>query len=214
VRTAALALLFACSTLLSNSARAADWIEWHWGSLDQPCAGDCAAMVFAGSQVNTHLQPIVFKAIPPWRWDVGDGGFVGTTVSRRMATLFHFVDLEPEIGFGKRFGDMDEAEVWAALYVRFTDFPWNHIVYTTMAVATGLNYASGISDWERQTSVRGGGSPNHLMHYFSPEITFASPKRKDLELVIRMHHRSGLYGVLNNAGSGAQYITAGVRWRF
>jgi hypothetical protein len=128
-----------------------------------------------------------------------------------VATLFSIIDIEPEVGIAKRFGNAHEAEIWAALYFRFTAFPWNHIVYTTAAVSTGLNYASGISDWER--FIAGKAAPQRLLHYFSPELTFALPEHKNVELVLRLHHRSGVYGLISRI-AGAQYATAGVRWRF
>jgi hypothetical protein len=109
---------------------------------------------------------------------------------------------------------MHEAEIWAALYFRFTAFPWDHIVYTTIAFATGLNYASRISDWERAVAGKAVPGGSRLLHYFSPELTFAWPDRKDIELVIRIHHRSGAYGFVSRVDSGAQYTTVGLRWRF
>ncbi len=38
------------------------------------------------------------------------------------------------------------------MYVRYTAFPWNKYLYTTFALSTGLNYATGISDFEKKNS--------------------------------------------------------------
>jgi hypothetical protein len=52
------------------------------------------------------------------------------------------------------------------------------------------------------------------MHFFSPEITLAAPSRPSVELVLRFHHRSGVWGLVSDAWGGAQYASVGVRVRF
>ena len=52
------------------------------------------------------------------------------------------------------------------------------------------------------------------MHFFSPEITFAAPSRPNVELVLRFHHRSGVFGLVSDAWGGAQYASVGLRVRF
>ena len=45
----------------------------------------------------------------------------------------------PEAGLGQQFGAQDETEVWAALYLRYRGFPWDHVLVTSFAISTGLN---------------------------------------------------------------------------
>ena len=60
----------------------------------------------------------------------------------------------------------------------------------------------------------------NLLAYFSPEVTLRLKQLPGAELAVRIHHRSGgrdfilgpLFG--SDQGGGAQYLTAGVRWRF
>jgi len=199
-----------------TSASASEWIDWRWRSLDQPCNGDCGVAVYGGPLVDTAMTRIFLtKGIPPWGWDYGKGGIVAGTASRKLVTLFGVFDLEPEIGVGQRFGSMRETELWAAIYVRFTGFPWNNYLYTTVAVSTGLTYASGISAEEtRRADVRVAPPGARLLHYFSPEITFALPEHRELELLFRFHHRSGAYCALSCFTGGAHYGTVGLRYRF
>lgn len=211
------ALVCVCvAVVTASSAQASEQAasgnaNWHWRDPSQPCNGDCAIMIFAGRAVDTNVQDIFFKEIGPWNWHYDDGGIVGATASRRIATLFQILDIEAEVGAAKRFGDMDEGEVWGAMYVRFTDFPWNNFLYTTLALSTGLNYATGISDFEKRASELNPPGGTHVMHYFSPELTFALPNHKDRQLVLRLHHRSGAYGIVSGAFSGASYLTVGLR---
>ena len=83
---------------------------------------------------------------------------------------------------------------------------------TTFAISTGLNWASDVTDVEQDRANDGEGS--RWMHFFSPEFTFALPSRPNTELLLRFHHRSGVFGVVSDAWGGAQYATVGVRVRF
>ena len=67
----------------------------------------------------------------------------------------------------------------APFYVRWTAFPWNSFIHTTLGMSTGLSYATGISDFERAHSQLNPPNGTHVQHYFSPELTFALPEHKD-----------------------------------
>ncbi len=211
------ALIFSCVIVFtSGSTQASDQgapgrLDWHWRKPLQPCNGDCAFMVFAGKSVNSNVQDIFFKAISPTAWDYGAGGIVGATFTRRIATVFHAFDIEAEIGAAKRFGDQHEGEFWGAMYVRFTAFPWNNFIYTTLGLSTGVNYATGISDFEKAHSGLNPPEGTQIQHYFSPELTFALPDRRERQLVLRLHHRSGAYGIVSGAASGSTYLSVGLR---
>ena len=188
--------------------------DWKWTSWDQPCQGNCSAMVFGGPYVKNSMTQIFLEDfIPPWDWKYGGGGLVGFALSRKLVSIYDTVDIEPEIGIAQRFGNQDQTEVWGAFYLRYHRFPWNDYLYTTIAVSTGLNYASGISSEEKRRA--GSGSDgSRLLHYLAPEITFALPEHPNAELVFRFHHRSGAYGLISDAEGGSHYGTVGLRLRF
>jgi hypothetical protein len=82
----------------------------------------------------------------------------------------------------------------------------------SVAVSTGLNWASQVTDVEQERAKDDEGS--RVMHFFAPEFTFALPSRPNVELLLRFHHRSGVFGLVSDAFGGAQYGTVGVRVRF
>lgn len=171
---------------------------------------DCATSVFTGDYVENSLgQVLIAKPQPPNSWTYRDDHFIGLTFSRRAGTLWGHVDLEPEIGFGQRYGIQDESEVWAALFFRYHGFPWDKYIVTTIAASTGLNFASGVSQVEKERARDGEG--DQLMHYFAPEVTFALPSAPQNQFFFRMHHRSGVFGLVSDAFGGAQYGTVGLR---
>ncbi|TYB81416.1 hypothetical protein [Maritimibacter fusiformis] len=209
-------------------------LYWEWGSFRDGCNGDCALTVFGGRHTSVRMTSAFGIAdftngdfgfvpmVPVWDWPWEDTGLVGGAYSRRLASFGYepwgdLFDIEAELGIAQRFGDQDETEVWGALYFRWKAFPWNSLLYTTVGVSTGLSYASGVSDWEKGTSGTNEGS--RLLHYLSPEITFALPDRRDRELVFRFHHRSGggdffASDIFNHADGGSNYATVGLRFRF
>ena len=135
-----------------------------------------------------------------------------------MLTVGSWASAELEAGVGQRFGELHATELWGALYVRWHAFPWNHFLRTTIAVSTGLNYATKVEELERKRDDFGNGS--RLLHYLSPEITFALPDQENWEVVLRYHHRSGGGGILgeyrvfNGVTGGSNHATVGVRYRF
>ena len=170
-------------------------------------------MAFGGRWVEDGMQEILFEQLrPPNRWEFGDSYLIGVNASRRVATLLDVVDIEAEAGIAKRFGVVDEAELWGALFFRYSNFPWNSYVRTTVAVSTGLNFATGIAERERENARSGAG--DRMLHYLAPEITFARPSRPDQELVFRFHHRSGAFGLISDVGGGVHFGTVGFRQRF
>jgi hypothetical protein len=187
-------------------------------NLFAPCAGNCGLAVYSGPFIEDSMADVLLNQPSlPTEWDfTGSDMLVAAALSRHAATLFGRLDLEPEVGLARRLGRQDTNEVWAALYFRYRGFPWDGRLVTTVAVSTGLNYASRISNFEAERALRSadGGDGSRLLHFFSPEITFALPDRPDTELLFRFHHRSGAGGFVGQSGGGAHYGTVGLRWRF
>ena len=60
---------------------------------------------------------------PIWDWQLDEHYLIATAFSRRLLS-FYALDIEPEIGIAQRFGGMHETEAWAAIYLRWTAFPF------------------------------------------------------------------------------------------
>ena len=182
---------------------------------------DDSLMVFGGVATETNFAEAIYE---PWTIKLNDIGVLGASYSHRFGTvnellggggLGHLGDdftIEGEIGTSVRFGDESLGEGWAALYVRYDGLPWNDTVYTTIGVNTGLSYLTDISEFERGRDSEGKAS--ELLHYMGPELTFADPENKNLELVLRYHHRSGVFGLFDGVVSGSTFLSAGIRIRF
>jgi hypothetical protein len=179
-----------------------------------PCAGDCAVAVYGGPFVQDSMADVLFGSPQfPTSWEYrANDVLLAIAASRRTGTILGRIDVEPEIGAAYRFGRQSEGEVWAAVFGRYRGFPWDRALVTTVAVSTGLNYAFSVTEVERDRARPADG--DRLLHFFSPEITFALPRRPEVELMFRFHHRSGVFGLLSETRGGAHYGTVGLRYRF
>ncbi|MFQ8431078.1 hypothetical protein [Amaricoccus sp. W119] len=183
---------------------------WSPDEFFSRCENDCAFSLFAGDYIEDSLNDMLLMRPPPTGWDFTDEDqFVGLAFSRRTRLYARHFTFEPEFGVGQRYGRQDVTEVWGALFLRYQGLPWDAYLPTTFAVSTGLNWASEISETERERARDGKG--DNLMHYLAPEVTFALPDAPDSQLFFRIHHRSGVFGLVNDAHGGAHYGTIGLR---
>ncbi len=183
------------------------WLTWHTDNFFSECDGNCAVSVFGGPQLRTHQYNIFIHAAPPWDWRFGTADLVGGAISRRLLTLWDSLDIEPEFGLAKRFRDMHADEAWLALNFRWTRFPWNQYVRTSIAITFGPSFAVDLPSNTHNAIV---------LNYFSPEITFALPQYPQYQLMMQMHHRSDFVdiGKGGTPDPGWQYLTVGLRYQF
>jgi hypothetical protein len=185
-------------------------VSLRFYDLQSPCAGDCLLTAAFGRYVETSMSDIFFDPqLAPWDWDYGDINFTSLTFGRKVADYGQYLSFEPEVGVGRRLGDADEYEFWGALYMRWDRFFWDHIIDTSIAISTGVSYASDNNELEEDRAR----SNASFLHYFSPEITLAAPGDDSLSFVIRLHHRSGAGGLFGESG-GFQYLMFGLRAHF
>jgi hypothetical protein len=182
---------------------------------------DDSVMIFGGVASETNFTELIYS---PLSTHFNPIGVVGASYSHRLGTMNELVGdiglghigddftIEAEGGVSVRFGDEELGEAWAALYLRYDGLPWNDKVYTTVGANTGISLLTNISDFEEWRDSKGKSS--EILHYLGPEFTFADPENKDLELVLRLHHRSGVFGLFDGVVSGSTFVSTGIRVRF
>jgi hypothetical protein len=189
-----------------------DWIDWNGENFFSPCSGDCSISLSGGRQIRTSMTRIVTLQKPAWEWNWGHSELLAGAFSRRLVTFWNALNIEPEFGVAKRLGDMQAVEFWGAVTVRWTAFPWNDYIKTTIAFSDGFSLATQVDTVERNANVNHAGSI--LLNYFTPEITFALPDYDKYEMFFGVHHRSGIWGVINNVNAGTQFGMVGLRVHF
>jgi hypothetical protein len=101
-------------------------------------------------------------------------------------------------------------ELTAYAVFRWRRLPWNRTVATTLAVGEGVSIVGSVPEVEKITT--GEGKTRHFLNYLMFEATFAVPSLPYVQLVGRIHHRSGVFGLFGGATeSGSNTVGLGIR---
>jgi hypothetical protein len=160
----------------------------------------------------SHQALVDIVVVQPWKTNFESDYLVDI---HAIYTAYRFesipLDLEIEGGFAQRFGQNHQSEFDLIPMARWKWFPWNHLVYTNFRLGLlGASYVTGVSQWEIQNSSINRGS--RFLNLLLPEVTFSSSPDALLEVFVRVHHRSGIYGLINGIGGASNYPAVGVRF--
>lgn len=119
-----------------------------------------------------------------------------------------------EIGAGYRFGTFESGELWGGGNLRHSGL----VFFNTVRLAPGITVGfSAVTDPMGIEATRASLCCNrnaHFLGYLGPELAIAFQNMPNLELVYRLHHRSGAKGTFGNMSEGANANVFGVRYRF
>lgn len=120
------------------------------------------------------------------------------------------------VEFMTNFTVLDDA-VYGTIYefnpyfaFRWYQFPWQRFLATSVAIGEGVSYVSRVPYTEQLNS----DEPKKFLNFLLFEITIALPRYKHVELVARVHHRSGAFGLYHANNSGSTAVGLGLRYRF
>ncbi|MBA4368341.1 MAG: hypothetical protein C0403_11980 [Desulfobacterium sp.] len=112
------------------------------------------------------------------------------------------------------------------LALRWQKFPWNNHIKTSFGFGEGLSYATEKPPLEKDPHnilhpALYENSPNdkpydtsQLLNYLMFDMTFALPDYPQYQTFFRIHHRSGIFRLMNGYTCGSNYLTAGFRYQF
>ncbi len=128
----------------------------------------------------------------------------------RSSTWPVSIEIDGMIGYQSGAANLGEIAIAPAL--RWSGFPWRDTVRTDFRIAPlGISYTSIVSPLEKGPDGRG----TRTLNYLFLEVAFSSPKAKEDEFFVRLHHRCAIYDLLNNYGAnGEDFLSLGYRYRF
>ena len=134
-------------------------------------------------------------------------GALSWTFARYFEDALSF-ELEGQVG--KWWGDQHNVEFNLPLAIRWSKFPWNHYVSTSLAYGLGPSYASK----EPAAEIDEHDSTKQFLVYWFGEIAFGPPD-SNWAGVFRIHHRSGAFGLIADRGEGgSNTLAVGLKYRF
>lgn len=140
------------------------------------------------------------------------GSYVWVTgVSRKIYDFHEYLGMEGELNIAKNSGLQNHWEFNGAVILRWNAFPWDRYVNTSLAYGLGLSHALERPPIEEEPHRRAA----RTIVFMPAELTFAPPESRESpwEVIVRIHHRSGAFGVVKDAG-GSNFVTLGLRYRF
>lgn len=171
-------------------------------------ANDYALTVYAGRYSDDRLGAVlVSKPI-----DFEDSWFAAAALSRAFAFTSPSHQWEIEGQIGRHFRGQSHEEFNLLAIWRWQHFPWNHRLRTTAAIGDGLSWATRVPPLEEASDTNVGAT--RLLNYILIEFTFAPPQAVNWSLAVRVHHRSGVYGLFDGVEGGSNVIAAGIKWHF
>lgn len=179
--------------------------------LTTACAspGDRAVTLYGGRYTDNSLpeEIIILKPIHYEDSWIAVGAysevFSKPTDSRHWAYEGHVV---------KHSGDQDHWEYNALVLHRWKDFTWSHPIRTSAAIGNGLSWATEVPALEE--SSRTNKNATQLLYYVLLELTLGLPHLEGIDLVGRIHHRSGALGLFDGVHGGSNIISLGFRFEF
>lgn len=166
--------------------------------------------VYAGKSATSNFTSLFYA---PWNMKFEDTYLLAIAGSTRLGTLFSAIDVDGEVNVAKRFGNDESWEFAGQVFFRYDDFPWDDVVHITVGVGIGPSYATGISETEK---IKAGNNDkgSKFLNGFIPELILSDPDIPELGFVFRVHHRSGVFGLIDGVSGGSNFISFGTRYRF
>jgi hypothetical protein len=167
---------------------------------------DWAVSVYSGRLVDGDLgQTLIFNT------PLLDATFLAATLSKRFYTLWEWIDLEVEGQVVKHIRDQYHWEFNALTAARFHVLPPEWMLDFSPAFGVGLSYATELPTEE---VILTNDNTQKLLCYLMFEFDFAIPKKTNISLFARVHHRSGAYGTFGGVTGASNAWALGLKYRF
>lgn len=129
-------------------------------------------------------------------------------LAREFWRYQNYISFETEGQIGKHFNNDTFWEFNGLIIGRWHVFPWNKYVDTSLAIGDGLSCYTEISKVEKDDDDDAQKTLNYLLF----ELALGLPQYPRWDLVVRIHHRSSVFGLYGAGGSN--YLTGGIKFSF
>lgn len=176
-----------------------------------------------------RITSVSLKSVLIFNWTMGDAYLLTAEVNympdpdnifRRLFSYFNLIfEVSGNITYQIERNPLameknkDLVEFNPYIDIRWTHFPWNHILKTRFTVGEGISYATR-SSFQEVRDPRKAADARQLLNYLIFEIGFSLPKKPQWELFFRIHHRSGAFGLYCPGVVGSTAVGLGLRYRF
>lgn len=172
-------------------------------------AASQAVGLYAGPGVPTPLADLVRVR----QMSLESDFILSAVYSRALWQRTGSVGLEAEAHLNKHLEHATRFSIDGALLVRVLQTPWQKALNGTFAVGNGLSWASSVPAMESRNLPRSSRLLYHLIFEFSVPVSGHSGQSRGYEGALRLHHRSGAFGLFDKTVGGSDYLCLGLRYR-
>lgn len=199
------ALLFACADATAGGGMAGHG-SWRWA--DASVEPVHSVTLFGGEGTEDDFTDTLGNL---FEFSGSSDRIVALALGRRLAWLQRRASVDGEVFYARHYGRERYHEVGITGYVRWHEFPWSDHMVTSFAVGTGPSYTTIRPQLETQND----GEPGaRLLNQFNLELTLASPRFPLTSMVVRLQHRSGVFGLFGGVTDASNFLTFGLRHEF
>lgn len=193
--------------------------EWSL-TTPRPAAQVFSIAGYAGRWTNSRLPTFPYNLVTG-RVTTEDAHLFGAIGAWRVydfslplpgAARLDGFSFELEAGLFKHTGLQRHGEGTLALVLRTGQIPLFSGLSFNLAMGNGLSLAFSDPAYELGPSGRRGVDTRRLQYHMSFEAAFSHAAAPQLEVFARLHHRSGIYGVISPRRTGSNFVGGGVRF--
>jgi hypothetical protein len=162
--------------------------------------------IYAGQITTNGIGSLLIHFYDP---DFKNSYLTAVTLARRIGTYKKMASFEVEGQVVKHFKMQNHWEINALIIARWEAFPWDKYVDTSFALGLGGSYATA----EPEVEILIDGATSRFLVYGMTELTLGLPEYPNIALIIRIHHRSGAWGLVTEKG-GSNTPCIGLKYRF
>ncbi len=216
-------MVLCCCLFISTASIASTWPIWQQiitPAQKQP--GRWSVMLYHGYTASQSLGKILFNQQFEGAGESLTSAELAYAISpdnpimRFASPLLDQIQLAGNFAIRHDYADPDnqvipETDVYVML--RRVNRLWQNYLYTTMGFGAGLSYTFGVPYVEDGIT---GDSSTRLLTFLTLEFTISLPKYPQFQIVARMHHRSGCFGLFYplSESPGSNNIGIGIRYYF
>lgn len=190
-------LLIGQGALAKNCKPCPSWWEKGW-----------AITLYSGPLTSQTSSKIIGHA------DFGNSGILALAGAKKIGSVWkNQLVFELEAQAVQHFGDQKHFEFNPIIIVaRWTAFPWNKTLPTTLAIGDGISIATETPKLEVKR--RGRKESSKVLNYVMAELTLSLPEVPQWAFVARYHHRSGMFGAFHGVHDASTAFAAGIKYWF
>jgi len=130
-------------------------------------------------------------------------------LGREIYSFSEDLHLEGEVNIGQHWGQQTHSEINALFPLRWSRFPWDSVLDTSVAFGLGLSLATQAPPIEERADLPADPFLAYMMFEFETRL----PRWPQRSIYMRIHHRSGVFDLVSDA-SGSNFVGLGLRAHF